>query len=349
MFKKKELENKIVYVLNGYAPSKLRYFNQRNNKKIKTVLMESHGDPSNAKNIDYLYDNNILCDKNIKVLITSEAQLEYIASKETLLNWFKEYHNQFLVTKFVINNKTYYEEPTLLSNKVFINKLLNKNKYNNNSVVSHAKIMTGSQYNKLSKKKKTELVVKTIYGSGSDGARINVDKVNTKDTYLVEKIIKSDKNIKFFVCTTLVTYDDYRGRELSVLTTSEDHSNFVNTGYPHTHADFSCYWQLKDFMNYLCEVFGVWNGLFETEVAYDSKKNKFYLIDLNPRWSTDHDCIKEKFGEIVGKNFDMLEHVYEEKSFCDKVERFLKKNPNYIGPMKYYASIFVDMKTHCKE
>lgn len=345
MFKNEEKKDKVVYVLNGYAPSKLRYFNQRNNKKIRTVIMENCGEANNAKNINWLFKEKILENNPYaKILITSEQQLEYISKNKKLSKWYTEHSNQFISTKFNFNNLSYENNIDALSNKKIVNEWLRKFHTN---FVSHTKIMKGSEYNKLTDTKKKKLVVKSIYGSGNSGALLSPTKVNPKEEYVVENVLKTTDTLKFYVCTTLITPGIFEyEKDVSLLITSEDHTNFIDTGYPHTHSDFSHYTELKDFMTVLSNMLGVSDGLFETEVAFDSKEGKFYLIDINPRWSTDHDCIKEKFGEIVGKNFDMLEYAYERKPFNHIVEKFLKKHKNYIGNMKYYASVFVDMNTN---
>lgn len=348
--KNKEKIDKVVYVLGGFSQSKLRYFNQRNDKNVRAILMEmGRGQsPNNAINIDWLCKKRILENNPYaKVLLNNEEQFNYINSKKKLINWFKKNINQFIVTKFTFDDTDITDNPSLIADKLYVNEFLSRkeNFLNGKSVVSHTKVMTGSEYNKLKESKKKNVVVKSVYGSGNTGALLSPSKVDHKGKYIIEKVIKSTDTTKFYVCTTVVTPNEKTGKDVSLLITSEDHSEFVDTGYPHTRADFSQYTKLKEFMTYITNVLGVTSGLFETEVVYDEKNDIFYLIDLNPRWSTDHDCVKEKFGEIVGKKFDMMDFVYEGKPFYKKVEKFLKRHKNYIGPMKYYSSVFVNMNT----
>ena len=348
--KKKDKPDCLVYVLNGSAPPKLRYFNQRNQKKVRTIIMDSNGDPANKDNIDYLISTNAL-DDNIyaKVLITSEHQLEYIESNKKIKEWYTKHIDQFIVTQFKFDDYDYISTPSALSNKKIMHEFFKKHKHPTyGSIVSHAKLMTGDSYNKLSNKEKQNYVVKSAYGSGSEGALLSPKKVKAKEEYIVEKVIKSSPTVDFFVCTTLVTPNKKHNNDISILITSEKHKEFVDTGYPHTHADFSRYNSIKELMKWIADELGVTSGLFETEIAYDFKKNTFYLIDLNPRWSTDHDCIKEKFGKIVGKRFDMLTHAYFKKPFYKIVERFLSFKPAYVGPLLFYASTFIERKTSTK-
>lgn len=330
--------NKTVYILNGFAPEKLYYFNHRNMHGIKAICMDNNGDKYNESNFKWLMNNKIFeNNKKAYVLITAEYQLDYLTKNEEANEWFKKNSEHFLTPNFYIPNSNinWVDNPNYLD-KFNIVKILKKKVP---EIVTQCSFMLGKDFNNLPKKEKLNKIAKEAIGAGSNEIHVyRTNNINEWDIlennkeYLIEDFIEQSDTIRFLEGTMLVT--GTFGEELSMIIDYQPetllHGEFGAKGTTIYHKD---YWYIKDIMLRIQKALGITRGCYDPEFFMDINSKKIYLLDLNPRWAGYHSCMNEMASDWLPKNFDMLDCVVNEKSFYKTVEKRLTKLPLESKPM----------------
>jgi hypothetical protein len=323
---------KKVYILNGYAPDKLYIFNTVKCKTYTPILLDSKGDPTNAKNLYNIRIKDLLKDKNSYVLITSEEQLNYIAQSNSDLTYYNNHKSQFINVKFTDDSP--------------INKLTSKLKFYTkmSKYTPYVEYKTGSEIKRLPKDLVIDHIVKSEFGSGSGGViafnsdnyKANLKKLIDDNTYIIEPIYLGPKYVHLWT-DALITKNNlsYVTFRCDSFVDTVSTSPYWNPIYCTTEFDYMIGEYLRDFI----KTFNVESGIIEPEFVYDYNSYRLLLIDHNPRWSAGTSYGVHTIAKpYLPKGFNILDYYFKDKPFNVNL-------PEGVVPEKYYyGTTYVPIK-----
>lgn len=281
---------KTVYVLDGYLPEKIVYFNERNNKKDRLsncILMDNHGDVNNKDNFYKLYEDKALDDKDTYILFGSEYQIEFIKSDDTLYKWYKDHKDQFILNTYKGKEFNYYCDKINVMNEF------------KDGLQKDVTVMTGDEWNNQSEEFKDSHVLKCLVGTGGKSVFFN-KKFNEYSPK------KPDAN-KTYTCEPI--YDGQKFESIIVVKDSKIVFNAIftyhkNSGQVPKFIKFEYDEEINKAVELLVNRMGVINGYLEPEfIKLDNGEVR--MIDLNPRWSMDHSIIGDL--KSVPEAYDMID------------------------------------------